>query len=170
MLKRCLTIVTVFTGLSVLVYGQAPVTLSQDTPVRIVIVDSFSARGAQVGQQIEFQVADTVWSGNAVAIPRGAAVVGEIAPTHRALFRRTDQIWVRLFYIRTPSGERIPVHILRQGEAEWKIDLVKNVVPGRLETTVFVSRDMQLAPAAQSIALDHISSMGPAALRSIVSR
>jgi hypothetical protein len=161
MLKLCLTIITVFADLSLLVYGQASVTLSEDTPVRIMIVDSFSARGAQVGQQIEFQVADSVWSGNPVAIPRGAAVVGEIAPMHKALFRRTDQIWVKLLYIRTLSGERIPVHILRRGEAEWKIDLVKKVVPGRLETTVFVSKDMQLAPVAQSIALDHPGATGP---------
>lgn len=168
MLRLCLTL-TVFVSLSPLIHGQSIVGLLQDTPVRIKIAQSFSARDVQVGQQIEFEVADTVWCSDIVAIPRGAVVVGAIAPMHKPVFRRTDEIWIRLLYIRAASGERIPVHILRQGEADWKIDLVKKVVPRNLETTAFVSRDMQLLVVAPTT-LDHPGAASPISLRPIVSR
>jgi len=167
MLNRFLAEMAVFANLSLLVFGQAPVTLLQDTAVRIRIEDSFSARGVRVGQQIEFRVADTVWSANAVAIPRGAVVVGETVPAHKSLFQRTGQIWVKLLYICTPAGEHIPVHILRHGEADLQIDVVRGVVKPGLETMAYVSRDVQLAPMALT-ALDHPGATGP--LRSIASR
>ena len=167
MLKRLLTGMVVFGNLSLLLFGQSPVTLLQDTAVRI-IVDSFSARKAQVGQQTEFRVAENVWSGNTVAIPRGSVVVGETVPVPKALFRRTE-IWIKLLYIRTPSGEHIPVHIFRHGEADLRIDVVKKAVPGELVITAYVSRDMQLL-AAQSPTLDHPGAAHPVSLRPIVSR
>ena len=132
-------------------------------------IASLHSRKAQAGEQIQFRVAENVWSGNTLAIPRGSVVVGETVPAHKARFRRMDQIWVKLLYICTLSGEHIPVHIFRHGEVDLKIDVVKKGVPGELEITAYVSRDMQLL-AAQSTTLEHPGATGTAILRPIVPR
>jgi hypothetical protein len=169
MLKRSLTVIAVLANLSLLAFGQAPVTLVQDTAIRIRIVDSFAVRDAQVGQQINFEVADAVWNGSYIAIPQRALVIGNIVRIHKNFRGRADQIWFRLRYIRTSSGERIPLHIFLPGEADWKIDLVKGVVNAGLEIKAYVSRETQLW-VVQSTTLDHPGATDPVSLRSIVSR
>jgi hypothetical protein len=169
MFERCLAI-AIFVSLPSLIHGQSSmVGLPQDTAVLIRPGHSISMQGAQKHQQIAFQVGDAVWIGNAVAIPRTTPVIGEIVDFHRDWFRRIDGLFIKLLYICTASGERIPLHIVRQGKADWKIDLVAGAMPRDLETIAYVSRDVQLALAAPT-ALDHSGAAATVSLRPIVSR
>jgi hypothetical protein len=170
MVKHCFTVLA---GLFPLMYGQSSIVgLSQDTRVPIM-THVFSAHGLQAGQQVDFQVADAVLCGNTIAIARSATVIGEIVRIHQNLFGRVDQLVVRLQFIPTVSGERIPLymgrHIGRQTQIDWKIDVVGGSVVACLETTAYVSRDMQPVLAAPPT-LDHPGEAHPVSLRPIVSR
>jgi hypothetical protein len=129
-------------------YGQTRAVLVADTPVRIRPVQSISAT-MQRGQYVEFQVADAVWCGNVIAIPRGAVVIGMIATINKLLFRRITEIEVNFLYVLAASGERVPLHSGQDLRADWKVRLVKGSVPSGAETTAYVSREMEVsAPAA----------------------
>ena len=99
-------------------YGQTRAVLA-DTPVRIRPVQSISAT-MQRGQYVEFQVADAVWCGKIIAIPRGAVVIGKIATINKLLFRLITEIEVNFLYVLTASGERVPLHSGQDLRADWR--------------------------------------------------
>jgi len=129
-------------------YGQTRAALWADTPVRVRAMQSPSP-ALQIGQQVDFQVADAVWAGNAIVIPRGANVIGEIAEIHRLSVH--PEIEIRFIYMRAASGERVPLHSGRDPRALWKVRLIDGTIPG-LKTTVYVSgdRDINTLVAAES--------------------
>lgn len=152
----------VLAGLCSYSYGRTPVVLPADTPVRVRTVQSISP-AMQIGQYVPCQVADPVWIGNVVAIPRGAMVICEIAAIHKSLFRQVTEVKIKFIYARATSGERVP---LRSGsqrlQADWKVRLVNGAIPIGTETNTFVSRDMEInamvaTEAARLGGIDHVS-------------
>lgn len=127
-------------------YGQTPAVLFADTPVQVRLVQSISISTLQVGQDVDFQVTDPVWVGNAIAIRRGAFVTGQIADIHKLLFRPV-RIEIRFLYVRSASGDRIPIRG-RQIQANRKAGLLHGVLPVGTETTAYVSRDMDVSVVA----------------------
>lgn len=120
-------------------YGQTRAVLWADTPVRVRTTQSLFP--VKIGQYVDFQVADAVWVGNAIAIPRGANAIGTIAAIHRLSFH--SEIEIRFIYVRAASGERVPLYSGQDLRVLWKVRLVKGAIPG-VETTAYVSRDMDV--------------------------
>jgi hypothetical protein len=129
-------------------YGQTPAVLFAGTPVQVRLVHPISIAMLQVGQDVDFQVTDPVWIGNAIAIPQDAFVSGQIADIHKLLFHPI-QLEIRFLYVRAASGDRVPIRG-GQLQANWKVGLLHGVLPVGTETTAYVSRDIEVGVVAST--------------------
>ena len=144
MFKSLKVTTAVLAGLCSYSYGRTPVVLLADTPVRVRTMQSISS-AMQIGQYVPCQVADAVWIGDVIAIPRGAMVICEIAGIHKSLMGQVTEVKIKFIYARAASGERV---VLRSGSqrlrADWKVRLVNGGIPIGTETDTFVSTDMEI--------------------------
>ncbi len=121
-------------------YALTPAPLFADMPVRVQPAQALSPESLEVGHYIYFQVSDAV-CGDSFAIAQGADVIAEITDLHKSLLGRITAIEIRFLYIRTTSGEHVPVYRSRYLQTDWKVRLVRGTIPFRTQATVFVSRD-----------------------------
>lgn len=89
--------------------------LVEGTPVRMRITRTISSADAEVGQNVDFEVLDTVRVGNIVAIRRGATAIGTITEAQpKRRMGRGGKLNVNIDYVRLTNMEKLPLRGIKE--------------------------------------------------------
>jgi hypothetical protein len=169
-------------------YAQTQNLLPDGTPVRMRIGRNLSSADAQVGENVDFEVLDEVKINELVVIPRGATAMATVTDAKsKKSMGRAGHLDVNIDYVRTASGEKIPLRGIQDAKAGGHVGAMTGAIvatsivffpaaplflfikgkditiPKGHEITAYINGDFKIDPAkfTTSIALSPNSAATP---------
>src|SRR5437867_7891255 len=96
---------------------QAPLAISDGTPVRIRINQTISSADAKVGQTVDFEILDEIKVGDMVVIPKGGLALATVteAQSKRSM-GRGGKLNINIDHAKLVNGERIPLRAVKENQ------------------------------------------------------
>lgn len=89
--------------------------LVEGTPVRMRITRTISSADAEVGQNVDFEVLDTIRIGRTVVIPRGSIAMGTVTEAQpKRRMGRGGKLNVNIDYVRMPNMDKLPLRGVKE--------------------------------------------------------
>lgn len=97
------------------------VTLPKDTPVKVEFTEELTSREDKAGKQVHFKIADNVYVGDVLVLPKGATGDGTIRKVVQPRsFGRDARIDIEFTHVYALDGSKIPVYIGEVAKQEAK--------------------------------------------------
>ena len=96
---------------------QAPLAISDGTPVRIRINQTISSADAKVGQTVDFEILDEIKVGDMVVIPKGGLALATVteAQSKRSM-GRGGKLNINIDHAKLVNGEKVPLRAVKENQ------------------------------------------------------
>ena len=103
--------------------------LTEDTPVRLRLMQNLSSATAKVNDKVDFEVIEPVKIGDTVVIEQGATAIATVTKaTSKKSFGRSGKLDVNIDYVRLINGDKVNLRAVKGGSGASRTGVMTGAV------------------------------------------